>query len=79
MEYIWIVVIAIVLQILWLWTLLAHLSSEECSSTDKICWTIVLCVLNVVGMVLFLIGGPKGKDEVLSEEALKRSFNQGQR
>lgn len=66
-------------QIAWLWTLLAHLNDKECDPTDKICWTLVLLFLYILGMVLFFIGGPKEKDESLSEEALKRSFNEGRR
>jgi hypothetical protein len=79
MEHTWIITIIAVSQIAWLWTLLAHLSDKECEPTDKICWTIVLCILNVLGMILYMIGGPKGKDELLSEEALKQSFNEGKR
>ena len=75
----WIITIIAVSQIAWLWTLLAHLNNTECDPTDKICWTLVLVLLNALGMVLFFIGGPKEKDECLSEEALKRSFNEGRR
>ncbi len=72
-------------QIVWLWTLLAHLKSKDCDSTDKICWTIVLCVLNILGMILYFIGGPEGEeeededDEALSEAELKRAFNEGRK
>ena len=79
MENSWIIAIIVVSQIAWLWTLLAHLNDKECDPTDKICWTLVLLFLNILGMVLFFIGGPKEKDESLSEEALKRSFNESRR
>jgi 4-amino-4-deoxy-L-arabinose transferase-like glycosyltransferase len=75
----WIITTIAISQIAWLWTLLAHLKNEECDPTDKICWTLVLVILNALGMVLFLIGGPKVKDESHSEEALKRAFNEGRR
>jgi 4-amino-4-deoxy-L-arabinose transferase-like glycosyltransferase len=79
MENSWIITIIVVSQIAWLWTLLAHLNNEECDPTDKICWTLVLVILNVLGMVLLFIGGPKEKGEPQSEEALKRAFNEGRR
>ncbi|MGZ0655313.1 PLDc N-terminal domain-containing protein [Coraliomargarita sp. W4R53] len=79
MENTWIILLIIVSQLAWLWTLLAHLNNQECSPTDKICWTIVLCVLNVLGMILYFIGFPREKEENFSEEELKRSFNEGRR
>ncbi|CAA6679415.1 Unannotated [Lentimonas sp. CC19] len=79
MDNSWIITIIVVLELAWLWTLLAHLNNKDCNPTDKICWTLVLLMLNALGMVLFLIGGPKEKNEGLSEEALKRSFNEGRR
>lgn len=77
MNTIWIILI--IAQVAWLWCLLAHLKNEEIESTDKICWTVVLCVLNVLGLVLFIIAGPKQNKEYESEDDLKRAFNEGSR
>jgi tetratricopeptide (TPR) repeat protein len=43
--------------------------------TDKIIWTIVLCTLNILGVVLYWILAPAGRDRVLSEQELKDKFN----
>jgi len=77
MNTLWIVLI--IAQITWLWCLILHLQNKEIDSTDKICWTIVLCVLNILGLVLFIAIGPKDKTEFESEEDLKKAFNDGRR
>jgi hypothetical protein len=77
MNIIWIILI--VAQIAWLWCLLAHLRNKEIDPTDKICWTVVLCVLNVFGLILFILAGPEETDELESEDDLKRAFNEGRR
>lgn len=74
----WIIIIAFA-EIVWLWALLTHLKSEEIKATDKICWTVVLCVLNVVGLLLYIFAGPKVKEEFSSEEELKQALNEGRR
>jgi hypothetical protein len=43
----------------WLATLVRLLRSTELDGTTKICWVVVLCTLNVLGLVLFMIWGPK--------------------
>jgi hypothetical protein len=72
-------VIFIVAEIAWLWCLALHLQDEKINSTDKICWTIVLCLLNVIGLIMFILFGPKTKTEFKSEADLKRAFNEGLR
>jgi 4-amino-4-deoxy-L-arabinose transferase-like glycosyltransferase len=74
----WITII-VISQVVWLWALVSLLNNDECNPTDKICWTIVLCLLNVVGTVLYLFVGPKEANETQSEEELKRAFNEGRR
>ncbi len=66
-------------ELAWLWCLISHLRNESLEPTDKICWTVVLCVLNVLGLVLFICVGPKDGRELESEGELKRAFNEGRR
>lgn len=73
------IIILILTQIAWLWALVAHLKTEDLNPTDKICWTVVLCVLNVLGLLLFIVCGPKATDEYTSEEQLKQAINEGRR
>ncbi len=47
----------------WLATLVRLLRSTELEGTTKICWVVVLCTLNVLGLVLFMIWGPKKHEE----------------
>lgn len=77
MNTVWIILI--IAQAAWLWCLLSHLKNKEIDPTDKICWTVVLCVLNVLGLLLFIVAGPKDKTEFESEDDLKRAFNEGRR
>ena len=82
MNYTPIVIIALIIaliELIWLWTLVAHLKNEEIESTEKICWTVVLCVLNALGLLLYIIFGPTGEEEITSEEELKKAFNEGRR
>ncbi|MBC2603743.1 PLDc_N domain-containing protein [Puniceicoccus vermicola] len=55
--------IGFLVEIAWLWCLIAHLKSEDMNPTDKICWTIVLCVLNWFGMILYILLAPESKNE----------------
>lgn len=73
------IIIIALSQLAWLWALVAHLKSDEFEPTDKICWTVVLCVLNILGLLLYVIVGPKGKNECRTEEELKRALNEGRR
>tara|TARA_R100000027_G_scaffold23393_1_gene16942 strand:+ start:1400 stop:1648 length:249 start_codon:yes stop_codon:yes gene_type:complete len=80
----WIIIILALLEIAWLWALIAHLTDSELESTDKICWTVVLCVLNVLGLLLYILIGPtkfkiENTEEYLSEKGLKKAFNDGRR
>ena len=49
--------------LLWLVTLVRLLRSTELDGTTKICWVVVLCTLNVLGLVLFMIWGPRKYEE----------------
>ncbi len=69
--------IGIALFALWLFTLVFHLKRTDYSDTDKIIWTIVLCTLNILGVVLYFLFAPAGKYRVLTERELKDKFNQG--
>ena len=62
----------IVAELFWLERLSSHLANNKLDPTDKICWTVVLCTLNLLGLVMFLIAGPKTSDaQELQNEKLK--------
>ncbi len=67
----------IIAEVVWLCALIYHLKDRDLDPTDKICWTVVLCVLNVLGLFLFIMAGPKGKEGNGSERDLKRRINEG--
>lgn len=73
------VIAAVVGFLFWLWVLVHHLRRKDCSDTDKIVWTVVLCTLNLLGAALYIILGPSNGDEdrVLTEQELKDKFNRG--
>jgi len=61
--------------IVWLIVLVSHLRRTDYSDTDKIIWTIVLCTLNILGVILYWIFAPVGEHRVLTEQELKERFN----
>ena len=61
--------------IVWIIALVSHLRRTDYSDTDKIIWTIVLCTLNILGVILYWIFAPDGQDRVLNEQELKDRFN----
>ena len=61
--------------IIWIISLVSHLRRTDYSNTDKIIWTIVLCTLNILGVILYWIFAPAGRDRVLTEQELKDKFN----
>ncbi len=48
----------IVAELFWLRTLGKHLADDKLDPTDKICWTVVLCTLNLLGLIMYLAVGP---------------------
>lgn len=76
----WIALVA-GLAILWLLTLGFFLKRTDLEATERLVWTIVLCTLNVVGMVLYWMIAPPcqaSQPKVLSEKDLKERFNRGE-
>jgi hypothetical protein len=63
--------------LVWIAVLVSHLRRKDCSDTDRIVWTIVLCTLNIVGVALYFFIGPAGDARVLTEQELKDKFNRG--
>jgi hypothetical protein len=59
--------------ILWIVTLISHLKRRDITDTDRIIWTVVLCTLNILGMILYWFMAPSPK--VRSEKELKDYFN----
>jgi hypothetical protein len=47
----------------WLGTLVRLLRWADLDGTTKICWVVVLCTLNMLGLVLYMIWGPKKGEE----------------
>ncbi len=61
--------------LIWIIALVSHLRRTDYSDTDKIVWTIVLCTLNFLGVILYLFFAPPGDQRVLSEAELKEKLN----
>jgi dolichyl-phosphate-mannose--protein O-mannosyl transferase len=61
--------------LIWMIALISHLRRTDYSDTDKIIWTVVLCTLNILGVILYWFFAPRGDDGVLSEQELKDKFN----
>ena len=73
-----ILVIALIGFVIWIVVLISHIRRTDCSDTDKIVWTVILCTLNILGVVLYLSMGPSSEEtRVLSEQELKDKFNRG--
>jgi len=60
---------------IWIIALVSHLRRTDYTDTDKILWTIVLCTLNILWVILYWFFAPRGDDGVLSEQELKDKFN----
>ena len=73
------IIIFVVAELCWLYFLVVHLKNRNYDPTEKICWTVVLCVLNVLGLILYLSFAPKLPKESLqeSEERIKEAANNG--
>lgn len=52
-----ITIIAIV-ETIWLFAVVCHSRENEMRDVDKICWMIILCTLNAVGLVLYILFAP---------------------
>ena len=73
----WGTAITIAILLLWLIALIELLKRQDMKEVDKIVWTIVLCVLNVFGLLLYWFMAPreKGPVHVRTEKELKDHFN----
>jgi len=74
MIYTFVIGTLIVAELFWLDSLSKHLANNKLDPTDKICWTVVLCTLNLLGLVMFLIAGPKTSD---AKEIRNEKLNNG--
>lgn len=74
-DYPLLLLILLIAEAFWLTALIQHLKDDQMKDVDKICWTIVLCTLNLLGLGLYMFLKLKGDD--LSEEAIKRAANEG--
>ena len=58
---------------LWLFTLVYHLCRSDISDTDRIVWAIVLCTLNLLGMLLYWFLAPVGNPPAKADGELKEN------
>lgn len=73
-----IISIGVLLFVIWISALIYHIRRQDCSDTDRLLWVIVLCTLNILGVILYFFLGPKSEnDRVLTEQELKDKFNKG--
>jgi membrane protein implicated in regulation of membrane protease activity len=61
--------------VLWLITLVYHIRRTDLSDSDRIVWTVVLCTLNILGVILYWVMAPAGESRVRTEKELKEHFN----
>ena len=69
--------LSVFLFLVWIGVLIHHLRRTDLSDTDRIVWTIVLCTLNLLGVVLYLVIAPHPDSRIESEAELKARFNNG--
>lgn len=60
----WVVFLSIALLIWWLYVLVNLLKREDLKATDKICWTIVVVFLHIIGLLLYIFFAPKKPREI---------------
>jgi len=70
-----VLVVLIVAECVWLYTLVRHLTASCMEPNDKICWTVVLCVLNLLGLILYWTFA--STETLRTEEDIKRACNEG--
>ncbi|MEI6562657.1 MAG: PLDc N-terminal domain-containing protein [Verrucomicrobiota bacterium] len=58
---------------LWLLTLISLLRRQDMKDVDKIVWTIVLCALSFLGMVLYWFIAPPKPEPPTPTEALRKA------
>ncbi|MEO6846412.1 MAG: PLDc N-terminal domain-containing protein [Chthoniobacterales bacterium] len=75
---------SILVFLIWLATLIKHIGRQDLKDTDKIVWTIILCTLNILGVILYWCMTPSsrprrapkpGKHRARTEAELKEYFN----
>lgn len=59
--------------IVWLLTLISVIRSRDMKDADRIIWVVILCTLNVLGLLLYWIIAPSNR--VRSDRELKEYFN----
>ena len=71
-----ILIVIAIAAILWLCTIVSLLCRQDLKDTDKIIWTIVVCTLNFIGMILYWIMAPlQPPQKMRTEQELKDYFN----
>ena len=78
-DFITMIIFIVIAALVWLGVLIAHLNSDDLDPTDKICWTVVLCTLNILGVILYLICPIKSREKISlrSEDDIKKAANDG--
>jgi len=65
--------LSVVLFLVWIGVLVYHLRRTDLSDTDRIVWTVVLCTLNLLGVLLYAIIAPHPESEAELKERFPRS------
>ena len=55
----WIFLAVLFIELAWLAMLVQFLKRTDLDGTTKICWVVVLCTLTLLGLVLFVLFGPR--------------------
>ncbi|MDR0532875.1 MAG: PLD nuclease N-terminal domain-containing protein [Verrucomicrobiales bacterium] len=70
------ITVVIALFVFWFATLVVVLSRKNWNGDDRVVWTVVICTLNILGAILYLLIGPKDPGaQGLSEDELKERCN----
>jgi len=76
MSVLHIIIVTAILFAIWIGALVYHLRRADLPDVERIVWTIILCCLNILGVVLYLSMVPAPpKERPLSEAELKAKFN----
>ncbi len=65
------ITIIVVVQLLWLWSVVAIARERTDEPTDRVVWLMIVLFLNILGTVLYLCFSPVKQSEIKSP----RSFN----
>lgn len=65
------ILVLLLFELVWIASLIYFLKRSDLDSTTKICWVIVLCTLNLLGVIMLAIWGPRQQQQI---EPVRRLF-----